>query len=117
MFHSPPLTRGDLMRGSDFLDLEERLWWQVHSIFRNAAKLCALSSVPEILSVEVGYLKSVAASGAPLVRSITVSLSYALTVAELVTRSVTDLDLGSRAVPVSPHIHTHHETHECVYHT
>ena len=80
----------------DFLDLEERLWWQVHSIFRDTAKLSALTSCPETLTVEIGQLTSSEAGlGGQLEKTISLSVSTKLTIGELVDQAVAGLQLDS----------------------
>ena len=78
---------------ADFLDLEERLWWQVHSYFRNTATLHRLTSYPNKLTVEVGELKR-AAGG--LRNPATLCIAYTSTIGELIQLAVCSLDLDAR---------------------
>jgi|EP01047_Picozoa_sp_COSAG01_P008259 hypothetical protein len=82
------VVRGEVI---DFLDLEERLWWQVHSIFRNSAKLYSLTSCPDMLLVEVGHLLQPA--GGQLERTVQLRVPYSSTVGQLIDQAARSLNL------------------------
>ena len=78
----------------DFYFIEERLWFQVHAIFRDASKLFKLSSTPENVTVTIGYLpRHVSLSHAMRRRTAlqnpkVLAMSYSSRVSELMLRAV-----------------------------
>ena len=85
----------------DFYYIEERLWFQIHAIFRDASKLFQVSSDPDRVTVTVGYLPRQGALSRAMGQRITLQnpkvlvMSYSSTVSELVRRAVEALGFVS----------------------
>jgi hypothetical protein len=85
----------------DFYYIEERLWLQVHAIFRDASKLFKLTSAPEHVNVTVGYLPRDVRLQRAMTRRTTLQnpkilvMSYSSKVSELMVHAVEALGLGT----------------------
>jgi hypothetical protein len=85
----------------DFYYIEERLWLQIHAIFRDSSKLFKLSSAPEHVTVTIGYLPRHVTLSDAMGRRTTLQnekvlvLSYSSMVSELMARAVEALGFVS----------------------